>query len=259
MIFFFLLALLYFLKIISFINAISYYTLSVVLAGCAIIYYTFRKIPSGKKALPASITKSGIYYFGMAISIGLILQTSYLFIGKMLSLKDLAVYAVIASIMRLFEFTQDSTYYVLAPHLNTRSNIPIKKIILALLLLSCGITLIYIFFAKIAVHILFKGLYDEGVYLLPFFIGIGIVKTLYIFPASIIGGRTSESTLRNQFYITGLAALLNICLTYVFISKWKLTGAASASLLTWILLFVVALYGTKKHIIYNESDYGSSM
>ncbi len=259
LIFFFLLAMLYIFKKISLINAIFYYTLAVVLAGCAVIYYAFVKIPSGKKLLPFSVTKTGIYYFGMALSIGLILQTSYLFIGKMLSYKDLAVYAVITSIMRLFEFTQDSTYYVLAPYLNTRSNVPAKKLLFTLLSLATGIALIYLFFGKIAVHIFFKGLYDEGVYLLPFFIGIGVVKTLYIFPASIIGGRTSEITLRNQFYLTGAAALLNICLTYAFITKWSLAGAAGASLLTWSILFIVALYGTKKHIIYNESGYGTSM
>lgn len=259
LIFFFFLATLYLFKKLSLVNATLCYSLAAVLANCAIIYYVFKKIPCGEKPIPRSVSKTGLYYFGIAVSITFILQSSYLFIGKMLSYKDLAVYAVITSIMRIFEFAQDSTYYVLAPHLNNKANIPAKKLFLALLLLAGGIALMYLIFGKMAAHFFFKGLYDEGSYLIPFFVGIGVVKTLYVFPASIIGGRTSELTLRNQFYITAVAAVLNIWLNYVFIIKWGLAGAAYASLMTWIILFITAFYITKKHIIYNESDYGGSV
>lgn len=259
LIFFFFLATFYLFKRISLVNAIFCYSLAAILANGAIIYYVFRRMPCGEKPLPLSVSKTGFYYFGIALATAFILQTSYLFIGKMLSYKDLAVYAIITSIMRLFEFTQDSTYYVLAPHLNTKTNIAAKKLFSTLLLLATGIALVYLIFGKMAVHFFFKGLYDEGSYLIPFFIGIGMVKTLYVFPASIIGGRTSEPTLRNQFYITGAAAVLNVLLTYIFVNKWGLAGAANANLITWSILFIMAFYSTKKHIIYNESDYNGSI
>ena len=235
-IFFLVLAGLYIFKNISFRNALLGYVLAATLANFIVIFFNVRNIPSGKNPIPASVLKNGFYYFGLGVAVLLITQTGFLMMGKMLTYKDIAVYAIIASTMRLFEFAQDSSYYVLAPYLNKETHIPKRKIFLRLFLVAMAIAVFYIFFAKPLIHFLFKGNYDEGIYLVRFFIGIGIVRTLFILPASIVGGRSSEGTLRNLFYLMISAAVFNIFLSYAMINKMGLTGAALASLITWTLL-----------------------
>ena len=248
LVFFLLLTILYFANKLSFTNVVLFYMLSVLCGNFIIIPYCLKYLTNGTKPIPNSVLKNGLYYFGISISIMLMIYTGPLLIGKMLSYKDLAIYAVIASIMRLFEFTQDSAYYVLAPHLNSKRDIRVKKIFLGLLGVSIIIAFFYILFGKIIVHFFFKGLYDQGYCLLPFFVGIGIVRTLHVLPNSIIGGRSMEETLRNQFYITLAAAIINMGLTYVFIRQWSLRGAASANLIAWSILFVATLLATRRYM-----------
>jgi len=177
------------------------------------------------------------------------LKASYLFIGKMLSYKDIAIYAVIASTMRLFEFEQDASYYVLVPHLNTKKHISFKRVLGLLLSIGLVTALIYILFGKTIVHLFFKGLYDTGIYLIPLFIAIGFIRLIYVLPASIISGRGSEDILRKYFYFTMLFSIINIGLFYVFIPKWGLKGAAIASAVTWAMLLITGSLLTKKHYI----------
>ena len=242
------LASLYVFKGISLKNALICYTLSAILANFIVIYYCSKNLSVGKLPIPWGVLKTGLYYFGQGVSILLIIQTGYLLIGKMLTYKDLAVYAVIASVMRLFEFVQDSSYYVLAPHLNKNSGSPLKTVFIKTLFAGLGLALVYLLFARQIIHLLFKGLYDDGAYLVPLFVGAGFIRTLNILPASILGGRGSEYVLRNQFYVMLFAAIFNIFLTYFFIQKWALLGAASASLITWCIVFAASLLVTKRFI-----------
>lgn len=247
-IFFFLLFGLYIFKTLSFQNALFCYVIAAILANTLIMNYCLKNIPSGTSPIPLSVLKTGLYYFGIGASMLAILQTGPLFIAKILSYRDVAIFTVIASVMRFFEFIQDSSYYVLVPHLNTQANIPARKIFLIIASGAIIVALIYILFGRIAIHLFFGGRYDDGIYLLPFFIGIGVIRTLYVLPASIIGGRCSEKVLRNQFYLSIAVAIFNIYLNYIFIHKWQLKGAALASIISWSLLFIISTLGTAKYM-----------
>jgi len=166
----------------------------------------------------------------------------------MLTYKDLAIFAIISSTMRLFEFTQDSLYHVLVPYLNKKNRASVSRIFVKIIAIAIFIALIYILFSKYIIHFLFKGLYDEGIYLVPLLIGTGLVRTLYALPASIIGGRGSDSALRNLFYLMISAAGINVYLTYALIQKSGLWGVASANLITWCVIFLGSLFITRKHI-----------
>jgi O-antigen/teichoic acid export membrane protein len=186
------------------------------------------------------------------VALLILLQTGNLIIGKILSFKSLAVFAVTASVMRLFEFVQDAAYHVLAPHLNKSANKSLKKVFLKLFLTGLLVSLFYLVFAKPLIHLLFRGLYDEGLYLVPYFIGIGFIRTLFTLPASIIGGRSSAKALKNQFYITALAALLNLGLSLILINFWQLKGVAMANLISWIFLLIASFFSTQKYLFPNS-------
>ncbi len=254
--FFIFLSALWIFKNITLVNVLTFYTFTAILANLIVVCYCLKNIPSGNTQIPLSVIKNGLYYFGNGISLILILQAGPLIIAKMLSYKDLALYTITASIMRIFEFIYDSCYHVLTPYLNVKTNAPAKKIFKVLLLMAFLTAIFYMLAGKMILHLLFKGLYDEGAYLLPLFIAIGTTRILYTLPASIIGGRSSESILRNQFFVMLSIAILNIILNYVLINKMALTGAAVANLISWILLFLITFSATQKYII-NESDYAS--
>ncbi len=234
-------------KNLSVTKTLLLYLFSLLISFSILKTYVFNKIPSGERGLPSSIFRNSSYYFGMGLAFITIIQAGNFFIAKMLSLKDLGIYAVIFGIMRLFEFTQDSIYYVLVPALNVKKNIPARIIFLVLLLIGIIIGLFYLIAGGLIVHWLFSGRYDEGIPLIPLFIIIGIIKTLLILPTSIIGGKSSEQTLRRQCHLFILAALVNILLTVVFIRLWQLKGAVLASLVSWMLLLIFSTIGTKKY------------
>ncbi|MFH1398340.1 MAG: oligosaccharide flippase family protein [Candidatus Omnitrophota bacterium] len=247
LIFFAAVLLLVVLKSLSVTKTILAYLISLLIALSILKTYVFNKIPSGVHNLPSSIFRNRSYYFGMGLAFITIIQAGNFFIAKMLSLKDLGVYAVLFGIMRLFEFTQDSIYYVLVPALNAKKHIPAKNIFLSLLLIGIVIGSFYLAFGGMIVHWLFSGRYDEGIPLIPFFIIIGIIKTLLILPTSIIGGKSSEQTLQSQCYLFILTALVNIVLTIVFIRQWQLKGVLLANLVSWSLLLLFTTLGTKKY------------
>lgn len=249
LIFFPLLLMLYLFKNISIINILLCYIIASTLSNIIVIWCCLKNIPSGNMLIPASVLKNGFYFFGIGVFFMLTLKAGYLLIGKMLSYKDLAVYAIIGSTMRLFEFEQDASYYVLTPHLNTKKYISFRKIFLSLLIVGAGTVLIYILFGKTIVHYFFRGLYDEGFHLIPLFVSMGFVRLLDTLPASIISGRGSENILRRYFYSAMVFSIINIGLSYVFIHKWGLKGAAMASAITWCVLFIAGSLLTKRYYV----------
>ncbi len=251
--FIFLLAI-FITKNISLINLIILYALATILANLSIIYYSLKKIPCGKNPIPLSIIKNGAYYFLSGVSIILMPQAGPFIIAKALSLKDLAIYTVTLSIMRIFEFIQDSCFHVLAPYLNARKINSTKKIFSFLIFMALITGFFYTLFGKIILNFLFSGTYNGGFKLIPIFILIGITRILYTFPASIIGGRSSESALKKQAIGMAIVSVLNIILGLILIPKWGLEGAAFANLISWLLLFIMTLFITKRYFL-NENDY----
>ena len=237
---------------LTFHNVILGFLIAVLAALVAVATTWGSRALSGKIPIPVSVVKNGFYYFGIGFSTLLLLQFNYLLIGKMLSYRALAVYSVTASVMRLFEFIQDATYYILAPHLNKSMRLPAQKIFVRLFGVGLLAALFYVFFGQALIHFLLKGRYDEGFYLLPFFIITGVLRILYVVPVSLIGGRSSEATLRNQFRIIIVAVILNIGLSYAFIRLWGLAGAAGASIIIWALLLGATIIGTKHDFIQTE-------
>ena len=247
-IFFSLLLALYFFKGISFNAAFAAYIAAAILSNLVIMHYSLRVLPCGTIPIPLSVLKSGLYYFGLSIAVVFIIQCGNLFVGKMLSFKDLAVFSIISATMRIFEFTQDSLYHVLVPYLNKKSRVSVTGIFVKISIIAIFIALVYLLFAKYIIHLFFKGLYDEGIYLVPLLICTGFVRTLSVLPASIIGGIGSDRILRNQFYLMILAAGINVCLIYTLIQKSGLWGVASANLITWCIIFLGSLLITRENI-----------
>lgn len=234
-------------KNLSYTLVLSGYILSLAASVSISVYYCLKYLPQGSEKINLSVVKNGLYYFGIGLAIMSIINMGNLFIGKLLSYRDLAIYAVIASLMRLFEFVQVSSYHVLAPYFNRQKRIPVGRIIFSLAVAAVAIAVFYLSFGSLMVHYLFKGNYDEGIYLIPLFVAAGLLRTLYVMPASIIGGKCSQLILRRQFFVCCLVAAINAVLNMVLIRRFRLTGAALANLLSWALLLIASLFGTRNY------------
>ena len=155
-IFFFLLIALYFFKNISFKAALSTYLTAAILSNLIVIYHCLKILPCGTTPIPFSVLKSGFFFFGLGVAFVFIVQSGNLFIGKMLSYRDLAIFSVISATMRIFEFTQDSLYHVLVPFLNKKSRTSVTGIFVKVSIIALLIALVYLFSSKYIIHFLLK-------------------------------------------------------------------------------------------------------
>ena len=248
LVFFGLLIILFAVKKLTFNSALFSYLFAAAVAVFWIIRISTRKIKSGKKALPSSIFKEGLIFFGILVTITIMLNANQLFIAKMVSYESLAVYTVTLSIMRVFELAVNALYYVFVPSLNNDKPIETGKIFAFLVTIGLLIGSFYFVAGKSMIHFLFQGKYDQGAELIPFFVGIGICRMLYIFPASIAGGRASKKSLRRFFYANCLAAIFGIILNYFFILRMGIKGAALATMYTWMLAAIFSCLAVKKEL-----------
>jgi O-antigen/teichoic acid export membrane protein len=224
------------------------YIISALLAVALIIFFAFRFLPSGKKPLPRHLPSNGLIFFGILATTIAMLNASQLFIAKMVSYQALAVYTVVLSVMRIFELSMNALYHVFVPSFNNDRPLEARRTIIFLLLIALAIGAFYFVLGGPLIHFLFQGKYDEGISLVPFFIGLGIMRILYIFPASIAAGRAKGKTLRRFFYFNCLAAVCGLFIHYFFIMKWQLEGAALATGLTWTLAVFLSFIAVKDEI-----------
>jgi O-antigen/teichoic acid export membrane protein len=241
-------AILYALKLLSVPAALLAYVGAAGIAGLVTYAHTRAALSSGSERLPASVVRNGLFYFGIAASLVVIAQAGPLLIARVLSLRELALFSVIASFLRLFEFVQDSSFYVLTPHLNAAKDVRMYRLLAKLLACGAGITALYLAVSKPLVHLLFNGIYDDGVRLVPWFCAVSTVKILCVLPSSIIGGLSSERILRRQCAVYILCSLLHVALTFVFVAGYGITGALAAMLVTWLTILASTLYGTRKYL-----------
>jgi len=235
-------------KNLTFNNALLSYLFAAAVAVFWIVRISIKKIDSGIKQLPSSIFKDGLIFFGILVTIIVMLNANQLFIAKMVSYESLAVYTVTLSVMRVFELTVNALYYVFVPSFNNGKPVKVLKTFIFLIAVGLLIGGFYLLAGKSIIHFLFQGKYDQGARLIPFFVGIGICRIIYIFPASIAGGKASQRNLRRFFYGNCLAAGFGLVLNYIFILKWGLEGAALATLYSWVLAVFLSFFAIKEEL-----------
>ena len=187
----------------------------------------------GNERVPGSVVGEGLFFFGLGISFSFMIAVDKLIIGKMMRYEDLAVYASIFAIMRGFDFLFYSMNFVLMPRVNVVSNLRLRRLNLSIAGLAVVVAGAYLLVGDEVVSLLYRGLYDEGSYLILPFVLSGIAKLFYSVPSSVIGGRLPRRALV-QFMWFNLAGMgLNLVLDIVLIRSMGLAGAAIATAIAW--------------------------
>lgn len=200
-----------------------------------IILYTYRTCPNGAAKFPSDVYRDGLFFWGSDLSLIALVSIDKFFIAKLCSIEDLAVYFSTFTITRLYDIVSQAVEYVLLPYSNKVKNINIKKIALYVGLVALFVTIFYLIAGPKIQEIVYKGKYNHGIELIPWFCIVGIVRSFYIIPSSIIGGRLGQAALKLFFYFNFGMLGLNIILGIIFTYQWQLFGAIIATLVVWSL------------------------
>jgi O-antigen/teichoic acid export membrane protein len=207
------------------------------------------KIPNGKSIFPRSTIKEGIWLFLITSSYMILVYIDQFFIVKMLGYKELAGYVVILTVTRGYDLINYALLFVLTPTYAKAEPRSIKKDSYKVTFIGGLISLVYLIFGGWLVHFLFKGKYDQAIYLVNFFIIIGFLKTLYAIPSGIISGKLSVPYLKKFLVLSLFGILLNIAGQLSLIPWLGLTGAVIATMVSWLYRVVTAYYVVYKGAI----------
>ena len=234
------------------------YTIAAVISAYYISRHTTQKIKYGIKPIPKGAYIDGAILFVSSVSMYVLTTSDRLFIAKMLSFEDLAIFSVTFSIMVIFNLGAETLWFVMMPHFAKVGSINFKKIYAYLLVVATATSIFYMLFGDKILSILFDGKYDEGKFLIPYFVIIGVIRLFNQVPSSIISGRLRQNYLKIFLYLTIATLILNLILNYYFIGLWKLKGAAMATIICWLMYFiggwVVVLKGLRSENIAKESQ-----
>jgi O-antigen/teichoic acid export membrane protein len=204
-----------------------------VASALAVVARARGAIGRAHERVPRSVMKEGLFFFGLGISFSFMIAIDKLIIGKMMGYEELAVYASVFAIMRGFDFLFYSMNFVLMPRVNVVSDLRLKRLNLSIAGLAVVVAGAYLVLGDEIVNILYRGLYDEGSYLILPFVLSGVAKLFYSVPSSVIGGRLPRRALV-QFMWFNLAGMgVNVVLDIVLIRAMGLAGAAVATAIAW--------------------------
>ena len=200
----------------------------------AIGLWITHRFENGAEPLPRNVVQEGLILFLITVSYVILGQVDQFFIAKMLGYEALAGYSVIITITRGFDLVAMALWFVLMPHYAKGVVRPIKSDAMKAGMVAMALALLHIV-RRMAVAFLFRGKFDGSVFLIGFFIVIGICKVLYAIPSGIIGGRLSQEYLKVFLLASLVGIAINISGNYFLIPLWGLAGSATATMVSWIL------------------------
>jgi O-antigen/teichoic acid export membrane protein len=231
-------------------HILIFYALSLLLFGFLNLGLILSRFSSGSEKIPPVFRNESYLFWGINISLIAIKTLDRLFIGKLISYDELAVYVAVFTVTGLYELVSMSLGYVLLPHFGRTRSIRLTKYIVQGFLLAVLISGVYLIWGEKIIHLVYSGRYDQGSPIIIFFILAGICKILYAIPSSMIGGRLDKKALRLTFFFNTSNVALHIGFLLWFISRWGLRGAALATFCIWLLRTLQGYF-----ILYRNRDH----
>lgn len=201
------------------------------------------------------LKKSG-YYILVNISIVLYSQIDKIMLGKMIGDKDVGIYTAAVAMANMWIFIPDAIIQSARPAILTKKKVNESNYINAFQMLLLGITLFgglvfigYCVLGKFLVLMLYGKAFKSAVHLLP----ILVVASVF----AILGTARSIWTVAEGFnkysvYFTVVGAVVNFVLNYISIPIWGTMGAAGATAISQIVVFLISplLFKDVKKIVF---------
>jgi len=193
------------------------------------------------------------FYVVLANSVGMInTQIDSLLVGRFMSETDVGYYATAVIIMQgitlLPSAVQTVTTPAMATYYGNREYSNIKKLVKSTMLKIFVIELIFLIFLTLFGKYIIMILFSEE--FAPAYVPMLILSIGYILYAPWMSVGTIFACIGKvnlSFKLNGLCAILNTTLNLLFIPKFGLIGAASATTLSLIITFVINLHYIKKY------------
>jgi len=189
--------------------------------------------PGATESVPPSVFRDGFLFFGLSLSFTVMVGMDKLIIGKLMTYRDLAVYATVFTVMKGFDFLFQAVNFVMMPWVSRVTTVRMARYNAAVAVVALAAAVLYWLFGNDAVHLLYGGRYDEGAYLIAPFMLSGVIKLFYAVPSSIIGGRMPREALRSFLWFSVVASAFNVALDILLIRRMGLFGAALATAAGW--------------------------
>ena len=235
---------------VSLLYILMFYALSLVFFGFLNLGFVSSKFSTGPGDIPREFRSESLLFWGINISLIAIKTLDKLFIGKLISYDELAVYVAVFTVTGLYELVSMSMGYVLLPHFGRTRSIRLTTYVVQGLLLAAAISGVYLIWGDRIINLVYSGRYDQGSQIILFFVLAGICKIMYAIPSSMIGGRLDRKALRLTFYYNTVNVVLHIFFLLWFINLWGLKGAAVATFCIWLLRTLQGYF-----ILYRNRDH----
>lgn len=191
-----------------------------------------------------NLIKQGSSFILTSLAITLYTQADKIMIGKMLGESEVGFYTTATTIAYMWEFIPTALITSISPVImsDKKKNKRvyqerIKALLFVISALGFMVSLGFFIFGKLVVSILYGQAYFAAIIPLK----VIVVATGF----ALLGTARSpwivcEGLNRYSFYYTVIGAIFNIILNYYFIPKLNITGAALATLISQIIVAVVA-------------------
>jgi O-antigen/teichoic acid export membrane protein len=238
----------FFLTVAVLIYVVKTQDLGPILIGYAAVYLLavlfglnwLKSFSCGQKPFPQKVIKQGILLFLITVSFTIMVQIDQFFIAKMLDYERLGGYTAVIAVTRGFDLLAMALWFVLMPQYSKQSTRPIGRDVLKVLTAGIMLVLVYVFVSKFLLDILFDGKFNYAEFLFKFFIAIGFLRIIYTIPSGIIAGRLSSNFLKVFLACCFLGIVINILGNLLLIPRWGLSGAACATLISWLFRVIAA-------------------
>lgn len=224
-----------------FVNKISLFLVSILKLSsfCIAIpffIYLLLKLKEGEQKIGKSIITDGLVFWEMSLTVLVLINIDTLFIAKILSYEELALYSVILSVMQIYEFSRVSLFSVYSQKFSREKELNISnffKIILAIIVIT---SLFYLFSTNFILKVLFKDKYTAPFMLIVLFCIYLSCHLLYVLPSCYILGKSTKKEMRIMLFFNLFAIIVKVILIFIFIdlglSGFLLSGIISMGIRT---------------------------
>ncbi len=225
------------------------------LAGVFVFHRFIKLTPRIDKELLWKIVHYSKFTVLSGISSLVILKVDVLMLGYFCSPKEVGVYGMALFVNEAVNVVFDSVLRVCLPQVSVLSGVNDENRIRMIFRQSVKdmyigiipIVSIIAVAAPTAIHLIYKGKYDDSILLIYIFLASSLVKPVgYV--AGVILGATGNIRFDNRN--CWISALLNLVCNYLLIPKFGVMGAAVASTLSFISLTILHYVSLQKTVFY---------
>jgi O-antigen/teichoic acid export membrane protein len=171
--------------------------------------------------------------WGISLSIVAVNRIDNFLILKYIDYTAVAEYSIILIFVRIYDFAAQAIWSVYSQKFATDYDPNMKRFLLKIIFIAGSISIFYFILGKPLLHFLFKGKYDNAIYLLLPFCIIGCLRLIYMFPSCYLVGKSQTSTLKIFLLLNILGVILMITFLVLGIIYFGLLGAVLSGVFIW--------------------------